>query len=166
MKQSSAFSRRRFLKSASLALPLSAMSSNGLAAEPASQVAGAVERQRGYWHKNTRLAISMWDFSWLHASHAGGAYEDLERRVAEAKERGYNTLRVDCFPSRVLEPESRFEKNWEPGVDLPRWGATRGYIHVQCAPESGAIGRVLPQTWPLAGVGLLGQRPHVRRRPG
>ena len=64
----------------------------------------------------------MWDFSWLHASHPGGAYEDLERRVAEAKERGYNTLRVDCFPSRVLEAESRFEKNWTPGTDLPHWG--------------------------------------------
>ena len=64
----------------------------------------------------------MWDFSWLHESHPGGVYEDLERRVAEAKERGYNTLRVDCFPSRVLETESRFEKNWDPGTDLPRWG--------------------------------------------
>lgn len=64
----------------------------------------------------------MWDFSWLHASHPGGAYEDLERRVAEAAERGYNTLRVDCFPSRILEPQSRFEKNWDPAVNVPQWG--------------------------------------------
>jgi hypothetical protein len=76
----------------------------------------------GYWNKGTRLTISMWDFSWLTAQHPGGAYADLERRVAEAKERGYNTLRVDCFPSRILETESRFEKNWEPGTDLPHWG--------------------------------------------
>lgn len=72
--------------------------------------------------RKTRLTISMWDFSWLMAQHPGGAYEDLERRVIEAAERGYNTLRVDCFPSRVLEPESRFEKNWERGVNLPHWG--------------------------------------------
>jgi hypothetical protein len=64
----------------------------------------------------------MWDFSWLMAHHPGGAYENLEARVAEAKERGYNTLRVDCFPSRILESESRFERNWDPAADLPRWG--------------------------------------------
>jgi hypothetical protein len=77
---------------------------------------------RNYLGKNTRLTISMWDFSWLLAGHPGGAYEDLERRVAEARERGYNTLRVDCFPSRVIEAESAFQKNWSPGEDLPHWG--------------------------------------------
>ncbi len=64
----------------------------------------------------------MWDFSRLHASHPGGVYEDLDRRLAEAAERGYNTLRVDCFPSRILEPESRFEKNWDPTLNVPQWG--------------------------------------------
>jgi hypothetical protein len=64
----------------------------------------------------------MWDFSWLHASHPGGVYADLERRLVEARQRGYNTLRVDCFPSRVIEPESRFEKNWSPESNLPQWG--------------------------------------------
>lgn len=64
----------------------------------------------------------MWDFSWLFAHHPGGVYEDLEKRVVEAKERGYNALRVDCFPSRVLESESRFEKSWDPATDLPQWG--------------------------------------------
>ncbi len=79
---------------------------------------------RTYMDRGTRLTISMWDFSWLMAHHPGGVYEDLERRVAEAAERGYNTLRVDCFPSRILEKESRFEKNWVPGVNLPQWGQT------------------------------------------
>jgi hypothetical protein len=118
----SAFSRRHFLKAASLALPLSAVAATELTNAPSPHPGGSARTGRGYWNKNTRLTISMWDFSWLHASHPGGAYEDLERRVAEAKERGYNTLRVDCFPSRVLEPESRFEKNWVPGTDLPHWG--------------------------------------------
>ena len=45
----------------------------------------------------------MWDFSWLMARSPGGAYYDLEQRVSEAAERGYNALRVDCFPSRALE---------------------------------------------------------------
>src|ERR1039458_7373478 len=101
------FSRRHFLKAASLALPLSAVSTAELTAAPAAPASGSARTGRSYWDKNTRLTISMWDFSWLHASHPGGAYEDLERRVAEAKDRGYNALRVDCFPSRVLEAQSR-----------------------------------------------------------
>jgi hypothetical protein len=73
--------------------------------------------------KDTRLSIAMWDFSWLMAKYPGGAYADLEKRVAEAAERGYNTLRVDCFPSRILERESTFPKrNWSPEVNLPQWG--------------------------------------------
>jgi hypothetical protein len=116
-------SRRAFLQRASLALPLSAAAPAALAAVPPAQ--GKPENpgaKHSYFDKGTRLTISMWDFSWLHASHAGGIYEDLERRIAEATERGYNTLRVDCFPSRILEPESRFEKNWDPAVNVPQWG--------------------------------------------
>ena len=81
-------------------------------------------RPRTYMDRGTRLTISMWDFSWLKAHHPGAVYEDLERRVVEAAERGYNTLRVDCFPSRILEKESSFEKDWIPGVNLPHWGQT------------------------------------------
>jgi hypothetical protein len=78
---------------------------------------------RNYLGKNTRLSIAMWDFSWLAAHYPGGGYEDLERRIAEAAERGYNTMRVDCFPSRILERESMFpKKNWVRGVNLPQWG--------------------------------------------
>jgi len=64
----------------------------------------------------------MWDFSWLCASHPGGPFENLEHRIVEAVERGYNTLRVDCFPSRILESESSFQKNWDPKVNVPQWG--------------------------------------------
>ena len=82
----------------------------------------AASRRNTYFDKGTRLAISMWDFSWLFANCPSGAYEDLERRVAEAAERGYNTLRVDCFPGHFLEDESRFEKTWDPAVNAPQWG--------------------------------------------
>ena len=84
--------------------------------------ASAASCRNTYFDKGTRLAISMWDFSWLFANCPGGAYENLERRVAEAAERGYNTLRVDCFPLRFLEDESRFERNWDPAVNAPQWG--------------------------------------------
>jgi hypothetical protein len=92
-------SRRSLVQSAALALAEPAI--------PLTQPLAAVGPERhNYFNKGTRLTISMWDFSWLMAHHPGGAYENLERRVVEARERGYNTLRIDCFPSRVLERES------------------------------------------------------------
>lgn len=124
-------SRRNFLKTSALAAPAALGAGNLLpgakAADAAAQDAltdgNKVVPSRNYLGKNTRLSISMWDFSWLMAQYPGGPYEDLERRVAEAAERGYNTLRVDCFPSRILEPESTFPAiNWVPGKNLPRWG--------------------------------------------
>jgi hypothetical protein len=77
-----------------------------------------------YFDKGTPLTISMWDLSWLSANHKGGAYEHLERRVEEAGSRGYNTLRLDCFPSHILEGRSVFKKNWDPKTQLPKWGQT------------------------------------------
>jgi Sugar-binding cellulase-like len=114
-------SRRDFLKTTSLALPLAAALPVTMATAPRAD-ASTASPGNNYFDKGTRLAISMWDFSWLFANCPGGAYEDLERRVAEAAERGYNTLRVDCFPGRFLEDESRFEKNWDPAVNAPQWG--------------------------------------------
>jgi hypothetical protein len=74
--------------------------------------------------KLLRHTIAMWDFSWLTAHHRGGAYEHLQQRVAEAAERGFNTIRIDCFPSRILEGKSIFKKNYTPGKGLPFWGQT------------------------------------------
>ncbi|HET6453537.1 MAG TPA: cellulase-like family protein [Armatimonadota bacterium] len=129
MRKSSDMSRRDFIKKtsggmAALAIGSSLLSTANAATNPTASDPSPAARPRTYMDRGTRLTISMWDFSWLMAHHPGGAYEDLERRVAEAAERGYNTLRVDCFPSRILERESRFEKNWEPGVNLPHWGQT------------------------------------------
>jgi hypothetical protein len=121
-------SRRSFLKRAALATPIML---GGAIAEPqtkeilnsADSAGSGRASSRNYLGKNTRLSVAMWDFSWLMAHYPGGVYEDLEQRVAEAAERGYNTLRVDCFPSRILERESTFpKKNWIPGVNLPMWG--------------------------------------------
>ena len=131
MKNSSNDSRRTFLKSAALAAPIMLGGLPGesqvksAAATPKSGTAASsgLALSRNYLGKNTRLSIAMWDFSWLMAHYPGGAYEDLEQRVAEAAERGYNTLRVDCFPSHILERETTFlKKNWISGVNLPMWG--------------------------------------------
>ena len=121
-------SRRSFLKSAALAAPV--MLGGVAAGSQTTQASHSLDSpgfssatSRKYIGKDTRLSISMWDFSWLMAHYPGGAYQDMEQRVAEAAERGYNTLRVDCFPSRILESESTFPKrDWTPGVNLPMWG--------------------------------------------
>lgn len=77
-----------------------------------------------YWNKNTRLTIAMWDFSWLTDQGKGGSYENIEQRVAEAAARGYNTLRIDCFPSRLLQKSTTFTKGYNPGeaTIIPCWG--------------------------------------------
>jgi hypothetical protein len=77
-----------------------------------------------YWNKKTRLTIAMWDFTWLTDQGKGGSYENLEKRVEEAAERGYNTFRVDCFPSRLLEKTTTFKVGYNRGEGkiLPCWG--------------------------------------------
>jgi Sugar-binding cellulase-like len=111
--------RRDFLKTTALAAPL-AFRALPVRSEEHSSASSPVWNYPG---KATRLSIAMWNFSWLLAHYPGGAYQDLEQRVIEAAERGYNTLRVDCFPSRILESKSTFPKrDWTPGVNLPMWG--------------------------------------------
>jgi hypothetical protein len=77
-----------------------------------------------YFDKGTPLTISMWDFSWLMGHHRGGAYENLGRKVEEAAERGYNTLRIDCFPSHMLEGNYTFKKKYTQSSIIPCWGDT------------------------------------------
>ncbi len=123
-------SRRRFLRGAAFAAPI-ALGVMPAESQPAATMTNthaggsanvAPRASRNYLGKDARLSISMWDFSWLMAHYPGGAYENLEQRVAESAERGYNTLRVDCFPSRILERESTFpKKDWTLGVNLPVW---------------------------------------------
>lgn len=66
----------------------------------------------------------MWDFSWLKGHHIGGPYEDLDQCVGEAAEREYNVLRIDCFPSHILEGKSTFEKKFGQSDIIPCWGDT------------------------------------------
>jgi len=49
-------------------------------------------------HLPARLAICMWGFYWLTYIHPDEPYGDLERAVAEAKDRRFNCLRIDVAP--------------------------------------------------------------------
>ena len=120
--------RRDFLKRATAAaLATGAVGSAAwTSAAPATTRATTAPSTRdGFTYGDTgaRLTISMWDYSWLCDGGPGGAFADLERCVAGARERGFNTLRVDAFVSQQLAKETRFEQNWQGGI--PRWGMTR-----------------------------------------
>ncbi|MEX0325156.1 MAG: cellulase-like family protein [Puniceicoccaceae bacterium] len=45
-----------------------------------------------------RLNIAMWCFSWLHCHHPGGSFEDFDKCTDELLERGFNCIRIECFP--------------------------------------------------------------------
>ncbi len=106
MNENKHLPRRNFIKlsalsAVSLGIPLNSNSNN----------MSVPDDKLYYQGKQTRLTIAMWDFSWLTAHHKGGAYENLEQRVAEAAERGFNTLRIDCFPSRLMNDSAAEQRS-------------------------------------------------------
>ncbi len=51
-----------------------------------------------------RLAVTMWDFSWLTRRTAPEAeYADFDRALDELAERGYNCVRMDAFPHLIAK---------------------------------------------------------------
>ncbi len=51
------------------------------------------------------LAITMVDYSWMLKHHRYGAYEDHDKFFTELVERGYNAVRMDCFPQLIAADE-------------------------------------------------------------
>jgi hypothetical protein len=45
-----------------------------------------------------RLVISLWDFTWYTRTGSGEPFEDLDRAFSEARERGYNAIRICAMP--------------------------------------------------------------------
>nr|WP_035857668.1 cellulase-like family protein [Cryptosporangium arvum] len=46
----------------------------------------------------SKLAMTLWDFSWYVRTGPGEPFEDLDRAFTEATERGYNTVRICAMP--------------------------------------------------------------------
>ena len=77
-----------------------------------------------YPGKDFPLTIAKWDLTWLTSNHPGGAFEDLEKGTAEAREREYNCFRIECWPREIFDKTKTFKKNRDPKTELPKWGET------------------------------------------
>lgn len=72
------------------------------------------------------LAIAMWDFSWLLRHYQGGGFENWDSVLSELARRGYNAIRIDCFPhlvaadndGKIVEEYYYPKKDWKPAL----WG--------------------------------------------
>lgn len=61
------------------------------------------------------LAITMWDFSWIERRWDGAGFESWDDALEQAKERGYDAVRIDAFPHLIsCDPE----REW---LLLPVW---------------------------------------------
>jgi len=49
-------------------------------------------------HLPSRLAITLWDFSWYTRAEDGGPYADLDATCAKAADLGYNAIRICAAP--------------------------------------------------------------------
>ena len=47
------------------------------------------------------IAIAMWDYSWILRHHKYGEFEDWDLVLDGLVERGYNGIRIDCFPHLI-----------------------------------------------------------------
>lgn len=59
------------------------------------------------------LAINMWDFSWMTRQYKGGGFEDFTKVLDELQLRGYNALRIDCFPQFIAKKMGEVKETFE-----------------------------------------------------
>jgi len=55
--------------------------------------------------KPNRLTIAMWDTAYMARRNSNDPFRDWDRALDDAKERGFNTIRIDALPS-VIDPHN------------------------------------------------------------
>ncbi len=87
-----------------------------------------------------RLAVTMWDFSWLTRRSASEAeYADFDRVLDDLSERGYNCVRMDAFPHLVAAgPDGGIQERFTMLPQKPAfmWG---NHTEVEVEPRAGII---------------------------
>lgn len=69
-----------------------------------------------------RLALTMWDFSWLYCHYKGASYEDYDKVTDELLERNFNCVRIDCFPQIIGELAHDDDEVTIPANPKANWG--------------------------------------------
>lgn len=93
----------------------------GLNPRPGPAPAGNFDMRRGLHPR--RLTMVMWDESIPTRHGPGGSFQDFDRVLDEAMERGYNTIRVNPMPQWIdlAKPETVFA--WpDPQLPYMPWG--------------------------------------------
>lgn len=97
--------RRKFITGSSLLLGGALLGHSGSASTP-RQPESKPGRLRRISEATGPLAITMVDYSWMLKHHRYGAYEHHDRFFSELVERGYNAVRMDCFPHFIAADEN------------------------------------------------------------
>jgi hypothetical protein len=114
--------RRKFIET-SLAGSLATLATaNGLSAAPLT----ASNKLLPVSQLKKRVAISMWDYTWILRHHRYGEFANWDRTLDELAERGYNAIRLDCMPQfvasgkdgTVTEEFRSIREGWTPSM----WG--------------------------------------------
>lgn len=131
MNKQGSNSRRNFLKAAALAgsaaLGVGEVLQLAKAADAAAQ--GPVPSQnsvvpsRNYLGKNTRLSISMWDFSWSMTQYPAALMKIWNNGSLRPRNAAITHCGSIAFPRDFWRRSRYFPAiNWVPGKNLPKWG--------------------------------------------
>lgn len=92
--------RRKFLKSTS-AIAGATILPLGLSVNYSNPKGRSNKMRANLKQMKNPLAIAMWDYSWMLRHHQFGDFEDWDLVLDGMLERGYNALRIDCFPHLI-----------------------------------------------------------------
>lgn len=120
------FDRRKFLKSGSIATASAMVLPAQLIGRDKHTLKTNRALRTDLMQMKKPVAIAMWDYSWLLRHHKYGDFEDWEKVLDQFVERGYNALRIDCFPQfiaadskgEIQEDFLHVREAWKPAY----WG--------------------------------------------
>lgn len=64
-------------------------------------------------HLPNRLAIAFWIWNWATHIQPGETFHDLERQFVGLKERGFNAVRIEAFPSTIFSDDGKIRAEVE-----------------------------------------------------